>query len=961
MGLLKTLVILQAIYIGTCMEQLDIIYEWKELDFAYPTPEARQAALDSGAFVPGNTIPMGLEVHGQKLFITVPRWRNGVPASLTYIDLKDNSTNSPVLIPYPNWEAHDLLKGKPEIVSPFRVRADKCNRLWVLDNGKIGSLENDTVKYPPALLIYDLLNDNLLRKYSFPDDQVKEDSGFANIAVEDTDCEDTYAYSGDLGKAGIVVYSWKKNETWRITHHYFHPDPTACDFSVKGHNFSWTDAIFGLSLSAPNADNFSTLYFHPMASYNEFAVSTEYLRNQSIADANFNAFKLLGSRGPNAQSSASFIDPKTGVLFYSLVNLNAVACWRTTNKEYIMKNQGRIYMDDVKMIYPTDIKVDYDENLWILSNRMPIWMYGKLDPSEVNFRVFSAPVLNAISHTACDVTRRSDILDKFVNKIKNVSNEIAAKVAPSGAVMPSSCLALKLEAPAPFPDVVDVENLPPRTPLRQMAPETPQSSTPRQEQTNDHTKKILQHVLQNEEYQLAKSCLIRTTLSRMPPGPRDCYEDVSQMQQVVPRGEEKVDHVARIRQQCVDCFKGPNLFKTIVVLVCITIVVYQVISCIQKLTNIPITTHSHFDFNKTIAYPSVTFCREPPYKTAKLEEYGLSSHPRFTSTWREFDFSKISLDDLWEEITYNQSDFFVQYGLDSNKDNVEVTSTLGFVYGRCFTLTPRRKDTQATKERGYSITLQHTRDDIKTTTSVTPPGYHVFVHYEKEPYTEVEVYNGGLVDYLYMNTGETLDVKLTVNEYAMISDDLTPCTNELNYSANYCTTKYVSDEVSKEANCSGPWMDSTLPRCDNYRSLRSLIAAYIDKYKNHQCDSCPRICRSLLYSAFVADRQKFYFWDSKAKAWSYTATDANLQTQIYIHFNNMMVTVFEEKYNYDWNLFLSDLGGSVGFLLGLSVIGLIGILGNIWSNILRPLICRNRQIRTPATISLQGSPLKNRY
>ncbi|CAH4028629.1 unnamed protein product [Pieris brassicae] len=447
MRLLWSLVILQVAYIGTCMEQLDILYEWKQLDYQWPSEEARNTALASRAFIPGNGMPMGIERHRDRLFITVPRWRHGVPASLTYINLNDNSTKSPALIPYPNWAAHDMNNGKPTIVSPFRVRADKCNRLWVLDNGKIGNLENDTVKYPPAILIYDLLTDTLLRNYVFPDDQVKEESGFANIAIEDIDCEYTYAYAGDLGKPGIVVYSWKKNESWRITHHYFHPDPLACDFSVKGHNFSWTDALFGLSLSAPNADNYSTLYFHPMASYNEFAVSTEYLRNQTVAEANFNAFKLLGSRGPNAQSSASFVDPKTGVLFYSLVNLNAVACWRTTNKEYLMKNQGRIYMDDEKMIYPTDIKVDYEENLWVLSNRMPIWMYGKLDPNDVNFRVFSAPVLNAISHTACDITPRSDILDKFVNKIKNVTIDIAAKVKPnhsSALASPVSLLTLTI-------------------------------------------------------------------------------------------------------------------------------------------------------------------------------------------------------------------------------------------------------------------------------------------------------------------------------------------------------------------------------------------------------------------------------------------------------------------------------------------------------------------------------------
>lgn len=307
-------------------------------------------------------------------------------------------------------------------------------------------MDNNATKYSPSIIVYDLKTDNLLRKYVFPDDHVKEDSGFANIAVEDMDCEATYAYVGDLGKPGLVVYSWEKNESWRISHHYFHPDPLACDFSVKGFNFSWTDALFGLGLSAPNANNFSTLYFHPMASYDEFSVSTEYLRNQSLAESNFNAFKLLGSRGPNAQSSVSFVDQKTGVLFYSLVNLNAVACWKTSNKEYLMKNQGRIYMNEVTMVYPTDIKVDYKDNLWILSNRMPIWMYGKLDLNDVNFRVFSAPVVDAISHTACDITPRSDILDKFVNKIKNTTNTIVSKIKRNSGIvaLPLSILTLTL-------------------------------------------------------------------------------------------------------------------------------------------------------------------------------------------------------------------------------------------------------------------------------------------------------------------------------------------------------------------------------------------------------------------------------------------------------------------------------------------------------------------------------------
>ncbi|VVC93941.1 unnamed protein product [Leptidea sinapis] len=64
-----------------------------------------------------------------------------------------------------------------------------------------------------------------------------------------------------------------------------------------------------------------------------------------------------------------------------------------------------------------------------------------------------------------------------------------------------------------------------------------------------------------------------------------------------------------------------------------------------------------------------------------------------------------------------------------------------------------------------------------------------------------------------------------------------------------------------------------------------------------------------------------------------------------------MVSVFEEKYNYDWNLFLADLGGSVGFLLGLSVIGVINILYNVWWEVLKPLLCWRRHRNSSAGLS----------
>lgn len=131
-------------------------------------------------------------------------------------------------------------------------------------------------------------------------------------------------------------------------------------------------------------------------------MNTRYLRNESNTENVYSHFKHLGSRGTKAQSSASFLDQKTNVLFYALVNLNAVACWRTTNPAYTMESQGRVYMSNVTMVFPNDIKVDNKDNLWVLSDRLPQFMYETLNKSEINFRILMASVADAIRGTACD-------------------------------------------------------------------------------------------------------------------------------------------------------------------------------------------------------------------------------------------------------------------------------------------------------------------------------------------------------------------------------------------------------------------------------------------------------------------------------------------------------------------------------------------------------------------------------
>lgn len=59
-------------------------------------------------------------------------------------------------------------------------------------------------------------------------------------------------------------------------------------------------------------------------------------------------------------------------------------------------------MNNTTMVFPNDIKVDANGSLWVLSDRLPKFMYESLDPEDVNFRILTAPVKDAIMGTACD-------------------------------------------------------------------------------------------------------------------------------------------------------------------------------------------------------------------------------------------------------------------------------------------------------------------------------------------------------------------------------------------------------------------------------------------------------------------------------------------------------------------------------------------------------------------------------
>lgn len=53
-------------------------YAWRVLDWAYPDEASRQQAIANREFIPENGLPVGIEIWRNKLFVSVPRWRDGM-------------------------------------------------------------------------------------------------------------------------------------------------------------------------------------------------------------------------------------------------------------------------------------------------------------------------------------------------------------------------------------------------------------------------------------------------------------------------------------------------------------------------------------------------------------------------------------------------------------------------------------------------------------------------------------------------------------------------------------------------------------------------------------------------------------------------------------------------------------------------------------------------------------------
>ncbi|KAK4874682.1 hypothetical protein RN001_014042 [Aquatica leii] len=386
------------------------IFEWINLEYDYPSEEARENAINSGEFIEGSPRISDVDVYykdknTQEVFVTSPRSVNGVPVTLGTVTKKTYNGN-PVIAPYPSWDWHGNLTSCPEnrIVSVFRIHIDDCSRprLWIIDSGF--TLLH---KCPPQVLAFDLKTNQLIHRYEIPSAQLQSNSVLAGVITDVKNrntCNDTFLYLADTRGFAIIVYNVNLKTSWRVSDKSMFAVPDYGVLCISGSQFELMDGLQSVALSPYVEGEDRVLFYHALASNTENWLWTSKLQNWTGV-LNSSIFHLYCGRR-STQSSVMAI-AKNGVAFFGLASPTSIDCWNTFNtygNEFIYE----VYKNETTLQHISGLKIITDpsgrEELWFANTRASRIQNGPTNDKITNFRVQKALISDLLKHSKCNET-----------------------------------------------------------------------------------------------------------------------------------------------------------------------------------------------------------------------------------------------------------------------------------------------------------------------------------------------------------------------------------------------------------------------------------------------------------------------------------------------------------------------------------------------------------------------------
>ncbi|XP_069111227.1 protein yellow-like [Argopecten irradians] len=393
----RTLTTAQAQGQSVCTDSR-IMHKFVTLDYDWPNSTAKDSAIANEGYIVNNNIISGMKVYNDNVYVTVPRWRRGVPSTLNKIIVSDGNS---ILEPFPSWEMQTIGDCRAlQYVQSMEIDPT-TGWMWIIDTGRINFFAADgspTQNLCPAkIIIYDINNGIEITRYEFPNEVAARDTTFLNdIVVQYVNGESRYAYISDALAFRMVVYDRILN-----TSHYFshpasmEPEPGNGNITILGETLPVAAGINGMALS----HDMNYVYYGPVAGYGLYQIPTSVA---SKPEGDFaGSVRKVGNKPSQAAGMAY---SKNDFLYFPALGENAIYRWdvkldmtlqNTDIANVEMSALTRVLQDDQCMVFVDILNFNNDGSLWFSVNKLNKFLLTSMDftgNSGANVLIWKVPI-----------------------------------------------------------------------------------------------------------------------------------------------------------------------------------------------------------------------------------------------------------------------------------------------------------------------------------------------------------------------------------------------------------------------------------------------------------------------------------------------------------------------------------------------------------------------------------------
>lgn len=366
------------------LSEFHVGYQWNFIDYAWKSDLDKNYYRRFAKYIPNNIVITGIASHKQQLFVTLPRLKHGVPATLATIPAPNGTTQNNILLkPFPSWEMNRLHDCEA-LQNVQSCQLDLNGVLWVIDGGRTATFESrPTTICPPKLILFDL-NDNhkIVRKYIFPDSIASHKNNILNDLVIDGN----FAYITDTSSShpGLIVYSFTENFAWKFRDNAsMEFDPDAVYITINNTTVHNPTNIDSLALVPHNPPY---VLYAPLSSFFLYNISTTILQNSGLADsAEISDFVTVAGR--KKSQSDGLISDEYGKLYFGLLGLSEIDVWDTRDVGKQLADAPVLYQNLETLQWPDSFAIDTKGNLFVTTNRLQNFLSNKVELSEINYRI----------------------------------------------------------------------------------------------------------------------------------------------------------------------------------------------------------------------------------------------------------------------------------------------------------------------------------------------------------------------------------------------------------------------------------------------------------------------------------------------------------------------------------------------------------------------------------------------